>query len=73
MVKTTVYLPDELKRRIGRMAALEGRSEAEIIRSALDAYTASAGRPRPQLPLFESGKPDLVDRLDDHLRGFGER
>jgi hypothetical protein len=26
-----------------------------------------------RLPLFESGQPDLAERVDEHLRGFGER
>jgi hypothetical protein len=72
MVKTTVYVPEALRQRVKRVAAQEGRSEAEVIRAALEEYTASRARPRPRLPLFESGKPDLVARLDDYLRGFGE-
>jgi len=33
--RTTVYLPDELKAALERTAAAQGRSEAEVIRSAL--------------------------------------
>src|SRR4051794_35229216 len=51
MVKTTVYLPDELKRRLELTATTEGRSEAEVIRIALVEYT-ERNRPRPRLPLF---------------------
>jgi len=25
------------------------------------------------LPLFESRRPDLAERVDDYLNGFGER
>lgn len=35
MVKTTVYLPKELKEKLARLSASEGRSEAELIRDAL--------------------------------------
>jgi hypothetical protein len=27
----------------------------------------------PRLPLFESGQPDLAERADELLSGFGER
>jgi hypothetical protein len=27
---------------------------------------------RPTLPLFESGQPDLAERADELLAGFGE-
>jgi Arc/MetJ-type ribon-helix-helix transcriptional regulator len=72
MRKTTVYLPDELKIRLGRVAASRGVSEAELIREALRAVTQEARPPSPRLPLFESGVPDLAERLDAALDGFGE-
>jgi plasmid stability protein len=73
MVKTTVYLPEDLKTRLERTAAAEGRSEAEIVRAALDRYTAPTERPRPHLPLFESlGDPGLSERVPEELaKGFG--
>jgi len=73
MVKTTVYLPDELKARVARAAAQEGRSEAEVIRAALDRYTAGVARPQPRLPLVSSFRtPGLSERVDEELAGFGE-
>ncbi len=70
MVKTTVYLPEALKEKLGLVAAREGRSEADVIRVALELYTLT--RPRPRLPLFDSGKPDLAERVDELLaEGFG--
>ena len=39
-VKTTVYLPDDLKRALEVEAAASGRSEAEIIREAIAAVSA---------------------------------
>lgn len=70
MKKTTVYLTDELKRRLGHTARAERRSEADVIRSALEAYTVGE-RPVPTLPLFASGDIAPVDDWDEALRGFG--
>jgi len=45
MVKTTVYLPEDLKESIAGEALGRGTSEAEIIREALEAHVV-ARRPR---------------------------
>jgi hypothetical protein len=70
--KTTVYLPDDLKRRLEQTARAENRSEAEVIRSALDSFTA-ARPPRPTWPLVRGpGRTDIARRVDDVLAGgFG--
>jgi hypothetical protein len=70
MLKTTVYFPDELKRRIEYTAQIERKSEAEIIRAAVDAYTLHTNPPRPKFPLFSSGKP--IEDWVEAMRGFGE-
>jgi len=73
MKKTTVYLPDDLKAALGRVAAEKGRSEAELIREAVGGLVRSSERPRPRLPLFSSSDPTLAERVDEELgRGFGE-
>ena len=71
MQKTTVYVPEELKRSLARAAAARGCSEAELIREALRAVTAHSAPPRPRLPLFKSGKRRLAERVDEALDGFG--
>lgn len=73
MRKTTVYLPDALKRRLELTARLQGRSEAEVIRDAVDKYTEPAERPRPTLPLFRGrGRTNIAERVDEVLaEGFG--
>lgn len=71
MEKTTVYVPSEVKRALGRLANARGTSEAELIREALRKIVAEAPAPRPLLPLIESGKPMLADRVDEALEGFG--
>jgi hypothetical protein len=70
--KTTIYLPDELKRRIERAARANGMSEAAVIRMAIDRYTQADASPRPKLPLFNSGTVVPIDDWDEALRGFGE-
>lgn len=72
MIRTTVYIPDELKQALERTAAARGLSEAEVIRSALASATAES-YPAPRVPLFKSGEPTLAERVDDELAaGFGE-
>jgi hypothetical protein len=73
MKRTTVYLPDDLKAALERTAVAQGKSEAEVVRSALAAATQEHAYPPPTLPLFESGDPTLAERVDAELAaGFGE-
>ncbi|MGH8702135.1 MAG: CopG family transcriptional regulator [Burkholderiales bacterium] len=72
MQKTTVYIPKEVKRALGRVAAARGVSEAELIREALRALTSKTTAARPRLPLLKSGKPRLAERVDEALLEFGE-
>lgn len=72
MKRTTIYLPDDLKAALGRTAAAQGKSEAEVVRSALAAATADQAYPRPRLPLFASDDGTLAERVDEVLaEGFG--
>lgn len=45
MHQTTVCLPDELKARLERVARGRGCSEADVVREAIERFTASEGRP----------------------------
>lgn len=71
MQKTTVYLPDDLKAALKRVAAQRGTSEADIIRSAIKNEVGRT-RPRPHGGLF-SGREQVAERVDELLKGFGER
>jgi Arc/MetJ-type ribon-helix-helix transcriptional regulator len=73
MQKTTVYLPDDLKRALERAAASRRCSEAELIRKAVRALTGAATRSRPRNSLFRSGRRGLAERVDRALKGFGEQ
>jgi predicted DNA-binding protein len=46
MRKTSVYLNDEQAERLARLAAQEGRSQAEILREAIAAYQPPPSRDR---------------------------
>lgn len=73
MRKTTVYVPERLKSQLARAAVASGRSEAELIREGIELVSARLADAEPRLPLFASGDPDLAERVDEHLAGFGER
>ena len=73
MEKTTVYLLDDLKGAFRRAARFTGRSEADLIREGIGLVTGTHRIAEPRLPLFESGQPDLAERADDLLTGFGDR
>ncbi|MGH2365101.1 MAG: CopG family transcriptional regulator [Chloroflexota bacterium] len=73
MNKTTVYLPEDLKQSLQRMAAVSGRSEAELIREAIATQVRALGQPRPRGQLFKSGDPSLAEHADAALAGFGDR
>ncbi len=74
MVKTSVYLPDELKDRLSEASRVTGDSEATIIRSALEQWLSDLARPRlsPYWGTVDFVDPDLADKVDEILaEGFG--
>ncbi len=72
MVRTTVYLTEELKQALERVARAQQRSEAQLIREGVRQVLEQYA-PAPRIPLFDSGDPDLAERADELLEGFGER
>jgi metal-responsive CopG/Arc/MetJ family transcriptional regulator len=71
MRRTTVYLPDSLKARIERLAEEQQRSEAEVIRTALQEYTQRE-RPRPRGGLLATLGEPVAHRVEEILaEGFG--
>ncbi len=69
MRKTTVYLPESLKREVERRARQRSCSEAEVIRQAI---RDAVGRPEPR-PGIIPGENRWIHRVDDYLEGFGDR
>jgi Ribbon-helix-helix protein, copG family len=78
MIKTTVYLPEDLDARLDSEAVAAGVSKAELIRRGI-AMLLAHSRPREiePLPVFESGKPLRPDEMDDviyeHIRDQAAR
>lgn len=73
--RTTIYLPDDLKRRLQRAAEAQSKTEAEIIREALRRALEDVEPPRPSVPLFSDwGDPTIADRVDEVLSetGYGD-
>lgn len=71
MRKTTVYLPEDLRRRLAQLAEQQGTSQATLIRRALEDLLERDRGPRPRLPLFRGPDPTLAERVDEALEGFG--
>ncbi len=72
MVKTTLYLPESIKRGIERLAQERGVSEAEFIRESL-AKSVEQSRPRPRGGVVALGGREPIDwNSNQHLAGFGE-
>lgn len=72
MKKTTVYLPEDLKAALELAAARTGSSEADLIRASIRESLRGPEASGPKLPLFSSGVPDLAERVEEELAGFGE-
>ena len=69
MRKTTVYLPEPLKRAVERQARRLSCSEAEVIRRAVE---EAVSRPEPR-PGIIPGDDSWAGRVDEYMRGFAER
>ena len=73
MAKTTINLPDALKRQIENAAKIERRSQTEIIREAIEEAMRKRVRPKPTIPLTTKRlpRPDMAENVDEYLKGFG--
>ncbi len=75
MKKTSLYLDEGDVQRLRRLADMEGRSQAEIIRAAIATYE-TIRKPERRFALAASWEGDGTSIADvaeeDLLRGFGE-
>ena len=68
MVKTTVYLGQEVALALRQLSAVQGRSQAQLIRDDLVAYTQGTVRPMPKgMGKYRSGEPDVAQRAKQIL------
>lgn len=74
MVRTTVYLDQEIALVLRQLAARQGRSQAEVIREALASYAQRTVRPTPKgIGKYRSGEPDVAQRAKDILATAAKR
>jgi len=74
MVKTTVYLEPDSALALRQMADSLGRSQAELIRDAIESYTRKAKRPQlPGIGEFDSGHTDTSAQADEILARAAKR
>jgi hypothetical protein len=72
MHKTTIYLDERMYRLIRQKADASGRTQAAVIRDALERYV-TGGRPRrPRSIGLGAGDRELSERADELLAGMGE-
>jgi predicted transcriptional regulator len=69
MVRTQIYLTDEQKRQLERLAGASGRKQSAMIREAIDGYLANRD-PKDWKEAFEAVRGMWADRDDlDELYG----
>jgi hypothetical protein len=73
MIKTTLYLSEDLKAALERTAHETGRSEADLIREGIRLAVARQTPPSPTIGVFVSDDPHFAEDVDVHLAGFGTR
>lgn len=72
MIRTTVYVDEDVAVALRHRAAVEGRSQAELIREALRKYVEDLEQPeRPPIVgigRHRSGRTDVSERAEELLR-----
>jgi predicted transcriptional regulator len=71
MVKTSVYIDDQQKQDLDRVAQLTGRSQADLIRDGISQviHDHLAKRPKMRARFHD---PSIVGRAEDLLEGLGD-
>jgi|SRR5271165_2855782 len=74
MVKTTVYLPNDLAVTLRQMAISQGRTQAELIRDALETYAKTNSKPVSSgFGKYSSGETDVSERAEEILMDAAKR
>jgi predicted transcriptional regulator len=72
MHKTTLYLDEATYRRLRQLAGVTGRTQAHVIREALEQYVFGRRGSEPRSVGLGEGPEDLSARADELLAGMGE-
>ena len=74
MKKTSLYLTDQQAARLRRLSAAQGRSQADVLRAALDSYAEARPERRLLCVAVADGPGDDVASIPEEelLEGFGE-
>ena len=67
MTSITIMVDDDTADALRRLAALEQRSEADIVRTALAAYTGAHPRPKG-IGKYRSGRRDVSAKARELIR-----
>jgi hypothetical protein len=74
MVKTTLYLHNDLAVTLRQMAISQGRTQAELIREALETYAKSNTKPISRgFGKYSSGETDVSERAEEILMDAAKR
>jgi hypothetical protein len=74
MVKTTVYLDDEIVATLKGISKRSAKPQAQLIRDALRAFTRTGNPPLPAgMGMFDSGYSDTAARRKELLRQAARR
>ena len=73
LTKTTVYLDSDTVLALRRMSETQGRSQAELIRDALESYTGASQRPLPKGLGKYDGDTRGAERAKDFLRSSAKK
>ena len=73
LTKTTVYLDSDTLLALRRMSEAQGRSQAELIRDAVEAFTGPSERPLPRGLGKYSGEIRGAERAKDFLRSAAKK
>ena len=73
LTKTTVYLDTDTVLALRQMSETQGRSQAELIRDAVDTYTKASKRPLPQGLGKYDGEFRGAERAKDFLRSAAKK
>lgn len=69
MVKTTVYLDEDVVQSLKALSERRSKPQAELIREALRKFTAAEKAPLPEgMGMFDSGHSDTTARRKELLK-----